>query len=135
RGRGGKRIDVTRWLLAVAGMERELHEVAVPGAVKVLAPARAHAFQGDRDEVAAVIAVVRSVERLVDVTDQMHHPLERLVALARRRARIAEHPDEPLELLAVALTVRTIACLLFAAADRHVIVVPGRARSRCAVKL
>lgn len=43
------------------------------------------------DFVAAAVVVVGAVERLIDVSDEVDDPLERLKPLARRRGLVAEH--------------------------------------------
>src|SRR5439155_3448407 len=84
-----------------------------------------------RHAVAAAVAVVGRVQGLMKVADQVHDPLERFVAIPGRGARVRQHDDQPLELLAVALPVGAVARLGDAAADRHVVVVPaGTCRRR-----
>src|SRR4029077_14961435 len=85
--------------------------------------------------IAALIAVVGGVQRLVNVPDQVHDPLERLVARERRGARIGQHGREALELSGVALTVRAVAVARERSADRRVVVVPARLVGRSAADL
>ena len=80
---GGQGIDVARRLLAVSGVQRKRDQIVVPDPVQVFTAAGAHALERHRHQVAAAIVVVGGVQGLVKVSDQVHHPLQRLVALAR----------------------------------------------------
>ena len=92
--------------------------------MQILAAAAVHALQGDCDEIAAMIGVVGGMERLVDIADQVHHPFQRLIALTRRSTPLAQHRNEPLELLCIALAIGTVPRLVSGTADRQVIIVP-----------
>ncbi len=53
--------------------------------MQALAAAGPHARECDLDSIATAIRVVGGMQRLVQVPDQVHDPLQGLVARARRR--------------------------------------------------
>jgi hypothetical protein len=103
----------------------------VPGPVQAFAATGADPCERYRHEVAAAVAVVRRMQRLVDVTDQVHDPLERLVPLPLRGVGVPHHGHESLELPGIALPLRTVARFRSAGANGRVIVMPAGPRGGC----
>src|SRR3989441_704893 len=116
--------------LAAAVHDQPAHHVDVPDGVQVEAAVwRVVAFpeKGHLHPVAAPVAAVGGVQRLVDVADEMHDPLEGLVALPGPRAFVAEQFDLARELGGSAAAAAAILRVLRGTAKRHVVIVPGSA--------
>jgi hypothetical protein len=90
------------------------------------------AHEIDVDLVAAAVLVIRAVERLLDVSDEMDEPFQRLKPLAWRCRLVAQHGLKCADLCDDAVTGRAIATGVVALRravrriDRDVDVVPAR---------
>src|SRR2546422_7012841 len=116
--------------LAAAVRDQTAHHVDVPEGVQVEAAVwRVVAFpeKGHLHPVPAPVAAVGGVQRLVDVANEMHDPLEGLVALPWPRPLVAEDFDLTGELRGSAAAAAAVLRVLRGPAQRDVVVMPGRA--------
>src|SRR5712691_2478023 len=117
--------------LAAAPGDEPAHHVHVPDGVQVEgAVGRVVALPEERhlDGVAAPIAPIRGVKRLMDVTHQMHDPLESPVPLRKPRATVAENPELPVDLRRSALSVPAIPGVVRRSAERDIVEMQAASR-------
>src|SRR5712691_10304741 len=117
--------------LAAAPGDEPAHHVHVPDGVQVeAAVGRVVALPEERhlNGVAAPIAPIRGVKRLMDVTHQMHDPLESPVPLRKPRALVAEDPELPVQLRRSALSVPAIPGVVRRSAERDIVEMQAASR-------
>ena len=77
----------------ITRVQCELHQIVVPGTVQVLVPTGMDTLERHPDQVAAVVGVVRRMQRLVDVRDEALKWVVHLIADIHQPLHAADNAD------------------------------------------